>query len=121
MTIGAGWLPEPDLAAARRLGHGTPAPGDRTKSFGLPPLEAMAAGTPVLAASGGAVPEVVGDAGILLDPDDPDAWADAMVRIAGDADLGYDAAHQGPHPLGGLRAGTAPPTRPSPCTALVLG
>ncbi|GMV20229.1 MAG: hypothetical protein AMXMBFR57_01780 [Acidimicrobiia bacterium] len=46
--------------------------------FGLPPLEAMACGTPVVASDRGAIPEVVGDGGILVDADDENAMADAM-------------------------------------------
>lgn len=49
--------------------------------FGLPPLEAMACGTPVVASNRGAIPEVVGDGGVLVDADDDKAMADAMAEI----------------------------------------
>ena len=51
------------------------------EGFGLPVLEAMGHGCPVLAAATTAVPEVAGDAAILLPPDDPEAWATAMVDV----------------------------------------
>lgn len=54
------------------------------EGFGLPAGEAMACGCPVLAARAGALPEVLGGAGVLLPPDDPQAWAAAMVRLASD-------------------------------------
>lgn len=57
------------------------------EGFGLPPLEAMACGTPVLAADTSSLPEVVGDAGLLLPPKDVGAWVNALSRVAGDADL----------------------------------
>jgi len=46
--------------------------------FGIPPLEAMASGTPVVASTAGALPEVLGDAALLVDPTDEDALADAL-------------------------------------------
>jgi glycosyltransferase involved in cell wall biosynthesis len=54
------------------------------EGFGLPALEALACGTPVLASSGGSLPEVVGRAGILLDPVDAQAWTAAMERVLAD-------------------------------------
>jgi glycosyltransferase involved in cell wall biosynthesis len=59
----------------------------RYEGFGLPVLEAMACGTPVIASRAASLPEVIGDAGILLDPDDGAGWADAIVRVLTDADL----------------------------------
>jgi glycosyltransferase involved in cell wall biosynthesis len=53
------------------------------EGFGLPALEAMASGTPVVAANRGALPEVCGDAALLADPDDPDAFADALLLASG--------------------------------------
>lgn len=54
------------------------------EGFGLPALEGMAVGTPVIVSNAGALPEVVGDAGVLVSPDDPDAWAQAIERITHD-------------------------------------
>lgn len=48
------------------------------EGFGLTPVEAMALGRPVLAAAAGALPEVVGEGGLLLPPNDAEAWAYAM-------------------------------------------
>jgi glycosyltransferase involved in cell wall biosynthesis len=44
----------------------------------------MASGTPVLASRAASIPEVVGEAGLLLDPDDPRRWADAIVNVMTD-------------------------------------
>jgi len=54
------------------------------EGFGLPPLEAMACGTPIICANASSLPEVVGDAGITLPPDDADAWADAIRAVLTD-------------------------------------
>ena len=65
------------------------------EGFGLPPLEAMAAGVPVVATAVGAVPEVVGDAGLLVAPGDPDALAGALDRVLGDAEVRAGLATRG--------------------------
>ncbi len=57
------------------------------EGFGLPALEAMACGLPVVASCRAALPEVVGDAGLLVDPDDPDAFAAAVLRLLEDGKL----------------------------------
>jgi glycosyltransferase involved in cell wall biosynthesis len=54
------------------------------EGFGLPPLEAMACGVPVLAADASSLPEVVGDSGILFAPHDHEALADHLARVLGD-------------------------------------
>lgn len=54
------------------------------EGFGLPVLEAMAAGTPVVASNSSSIPEVAGDAAILLPPDDRDAWVEAVLRLISD-------------------------------------
>jgi glycosyltransferase involved in cell wall biosynthesis len=54
------------------------------EGFGLTPIEAMARGTPVLASNAASLPEVVGDAGLLLDPIDPEVWADSMTLVLRD-------------------------------------
>lgn len=57
------------------------------EGFGLPPLEAMASGVPVAVSDCSALPEVVGDAALRLDPHDVDAWAAALQRLLEDAAL----------------------------------
>jgi glycosyltransferase involved in cell wall biosynthesis len=54
------------------------------EGFGIPPLEAMASHTPVITSNQTSLPEVVGQAGILLPPDDALAWKDAIVSLVDD-------------------------------------
>ncbi len=106
---GKGWLYEEIFARVEALGlgehvrflHGVP-DGDLPglynaatvlaipsfyEGFGLPALEAMCCGTPVVAADRASLPEVVGETGILFDPEDPDAIARALKRVLTDESL----------------------------------
>jgi glycosyltransferase involved in cell wall biosynthesis len=56
------------------------------EGFGLPPLEALACGTPAIVSDRSSLPEVVGDAGLALPPDDAQAWADAIALLLGSPD-----------------------------------
>jgi glycosyltransferase involved in cell wall biosynthesis len=57
------------------------------EGFGLPPVEAMACGSPVLTSKVCSLPEIVGDAGILIDPVDVDAIADGIRRLVQDSEI----------------------------------
>jgi len=59
----------------------------RYEGFGIPPLEAMACGAPVIATRTGAIPDFAGDAALLVDPGDRDALRDALVRVLRDSAL----------------------------------
>ena len=78
-----GYVAEEDLPGLYAGAQALALPS-RYEGFGLPCLEAMACGTPVVAAASGALPETVGDAGLLVEPDDAAAFADALVSAAGD-------------------------------------
>ena len=65
------------------------------EGFGIPPLEAMACGTPVVTSSISSLPEVVGDAGLLVDPNSSDAIADAILRILTDDGLRRELTKKG--------------------------
>jgi glycosyltransferase involved in cell wall biosynthesis len=66
------------------------------EGFGLTPLEAMACGTPVVAADASCTPEVVGDAALLVAPDDVAGFGVVMQRVLTDADLARDLRERGP-------------------------
>ncbi len=65
------------------------------EGFGLPPLEAMACGAPVVCSDAGSLPEVVGDAALLVPPEDVEAWAAALHRVIDDERLQDDLSQKG--------------------------
>ncbi len=65
------------------------------EGFGVPALEAMTVGVPVVAAARGALPEVVGEAGLLIDPLDVAALVDALERLLGDEHLCHRLSEAG--------------------------
>jgi glycosyltransferase involved in cell wall biosynthesis len=89
-----GFVPDRTLAVLYRLAGVFVFPS-LYEGFGLPPLEAMASGTPVITSNVSSLPEVVGDAALLIDPYDSDALADAMARVLTDKALQDDLRRRG--------------------------
>jgi glycosyltransferase involved in cell wall biosynthesis len=81
-----GFVPHPTLAALYRMATAFAFPS-LYEGFGLPPLEAMACGTPVLTSRLSSLPEVVGDGALLVDPYDEEEIAQGIARILDDDDL----------------------------------
>lgn len=65
------------------------------EGFGLPVLEAMNLGTPVVTSNNSSLPEVVGDAGLLINPDDPIELAEAVLQVISDSQLQQDLIVKG--------------------------
>lgn len=65
------------------------------EGFGLPPLESMACGTPPLTGNLASLPEVVGDAGLMVDPYDVDAIADGLLRLIENSTLRSELSQKG--------------------------
>lgn len=65
------------------------------EGFGLPPLEAMQCGTPVICSNRTSLPEVVGDAGLLVDPEDDDALCQALSRVCHEESLRAELSRRG--------------------------
>jgi glycosyltransferase involved in cell wall biosynthesis len=78
-----GWVPEADLPGLYRLARVAVFPS-LIEGFGLPALEAMACGTPVIASNRSSLPEIVGGAGFQIDPHDPNALSDALKEVLHD-------------------------------------
>jgi glycosyltransferase involved in cell wall biosynthesis len=89
-----GFVPDRTLAALYRLANVFVFPS-LYEGFGLPPLEAMASGTPVITSNVSSLPEVVGDAAVMIDPYEPAAIADAMQRVLTDEALRADLRRRG--------------------------
>jgi glycosyltransferase involved in cell wall biosynthesis len=66
------------------------------EGFGLPPLEAAACGTSVVSSDRGALPEVMGDAAVYLNPDSPQNIAEGLRRVLEDSTLQQQPAAAGP-------------------------
>jgi glycosyltransferase involved in cell wall biosynthesis len=65
------------------------------EGFGLPLIEAMASGTPVISSHSSSIPEIVGDAGVLIDPYDTAQLSDAIARVVSNPDLRSELVDQG--------------------------
>ncbi len=89
-----GYLPEETLAVMYRLAGVFVFPS-LYEGFGLPPLEAMASGTPVVTSNVSSLPEVAGDAALLVDPYDPDSIAAAIERVLTDERVRRDLRQKG--------------------------
>ncbi|MBI5300776.1 MAG: glycosyltransferase family 4 protein [Chloroflexi bacterium] len=112
-----GWMDEEVFATLRELnlGHRVFLPGyipqaelpalysaaslfvyaSRYEGFGLPVLEAMACGAPVITSNVASMPEIAGDAGVLVQPDDQAGLTDAMARVLSDQELRARLAREG--------------------------
>jgi len=89
-----GFVPDATLAVLYRLATAFVFPS-LYEGFGLPPLEAMASGTPVITSNVSSLPEVVDDAALLIDPMDPGAIAEAMRRVLEEPALRADLIRRG--------------------------
>jgi glycosyltransferase involved in cell wall biosynthesis len=89
-----GFVPDGDLPALYSAASVFAFPS-LYEGFGLPPLEAMACGTPVVSSSSSSLPEVVGEAGLLIDPHDAEGLADALERLLLDEQLHAEYRRRG--------------------------
>ncbi len=89
-----GYVPEETLAVMYRLAAVFVFPS-LYEGFGLPPLEAMASGTPVVTSNASSLPEVAGDAAVLVDPYHPEAIADGMYTVLTDECLRSELRRKG--------------------------
>lgn len=86
-----GYVPGPDLPALYQGAWALVYPS-LYEGFGLPVLEALACGVPVVTSAAASLPEVGGDAALYLDPEDPEQLLDALERITGQPGLREDLA-----------------------------
>ena len=90
-----GFVPSDDLDALYQEAVATLFPS-KFEGFGAPVLEAMSRGCPVIAANATALPEVGGDHGLLVSPDNADEWSETMCRLVEDDELRARLAKSGP-------------------------
>ncbi len=93
-VIFPGYIDEADLPACYQLAELFVYPS-LYEGFGLPPLEAMACGTPVISSHSSSLPEVIGEAGLLVDPLDTAALSAAIRQVLTNADLRADLSQRG--------------------------
>lgn len=89
-----GYVPQEHLSALLQGAQAFVLPS-LYEGFGLPVLEAMACGTPVICSNAGSLPEVAGDAAVLVDPQDTGQLTQALVRVLGDAEMRRDLTQRG--------------------------
>ncbi len=93
-VIHIGYVPDDDLPAmicgAEALVYPSLAEG-----FGLPVIEAMACGTPVICSNAPALPEIAEGAALMVDPNDVDGWAKALMQLLTDCDLRTELSRKG--------------------------
>lgn len=85
-VIFTGYVPDADLPALYNAADLFCFPS-LYEGFGFPPLEALSCGTPVIAANNSSIPEVVGDAGVLLPIDNEQVWAENITKLLSDEKL----------------------------------
>jgi len=93
-VILTGYVADADLAQLYRAATAFVYPS-LFEGFGLPPVEAMACGTPVVTSNISSLPEIVGDAALLIDPGDEEALAAALLQIVSDQPLRAKLREQG--------------------------
>jgi len=93
-VVFTGYIPQADLAPLLSGAHCFAFPS-LYEGFGFPVLEAMTCGTPVICSDTSSLPEVVGDAALLVDPEDTQAWAEALRRLLTDAELRQSVIQRG--------------------------
>jgi glycosyltransferase involved in cell wall biosynthesis len=89
-----GYVSDDELAALYR-GAVAQVFVSRAEGFGYPVVEAMAAGCPVITSDRSSMAEIAGDAAVLVDPEEPDATARAIVELATNADARFSRSQQG--------------------------
>jgi len=90
-----GFVPEGDLPGLYTLAEVFAFPS-LYEGFGLPVLEALACGTPVIASNTSSLPEVAGSAALLVPPDDVRGWANALIQVMQNPALRADLQKRGP-------------------------